>query len=146
MSPEAGKRSPLHTKDEPGSIRAWTPAFIDRRCSYLSYVLLPLLHGGGQAPCRFSPLRGAIFHKRLHLLKMCVAAFHHGCSQVGHGNRLHGNGLLVMCHLDMAPGLKRNLASSTLCLGNCRVGQSSRQVRHSAGVESQHQAVGQLNG
>lgn len=60
---------------------------------------------------------GAIFHKRLHLLKMCVAASHHGCSQVEHSNSLHGNGLLVICHLDMAPGLRRNLASSTLCLG-----------------------------
>lgn len=60
---------------------------------------------------------GTIFHKRLQLLKMCVAASHHGCSQVEHGNSLHGNGLLVMCHLDMAPGLRRNLASSTFCLG-----------------------------
>lgn len=60
---------------------------------------------------------GAIFHKRLHLLKMCVAASHRGCSQVEHGNSLHGRGLQVMCHLDTAPGLRRNLASSTLCLG-----------------------------
>lgn len=71
VSPEASKRSPFHTKDEPGSIRAWTAAFIDRRCSYLSYVLPPLLHRGGQAPCRYSQLR-AIFHKRLQSAQKCV--------------------------------------------------------------------------
>lgn len=60
---------------------------------------------------------GGIFHKRLHLLKTCVAASHHGCSQVEHGNSLHSRGLLVMCHLDTAPGLRTNLASTTLCLG-----------------------------
>lgn len=60
---------------------------------------------------------GGIFHKRLHLLKKCVAASHHGCSQVERSNSLHSRGLLVMCHLDTAPGLRTNLASTTLCLG-----------------------------